>query len=109
MAWSAIQRSDRQFVEGGDRISLRPETDAARGKPAVASVDERLIVEPPPDVVADSRNAQLMPLAERRRLDACAGDLTAAAVVVVEIEVALERVGADHVVAAFSETEDDAA
>jgi hypothetical protein len=48
-----------------------------------------------------------VPLAKRRSLDARAGDLMAAPIVIVQIEVVLQGIGSDHVIAAFGETEDD--
>jgi len=72
-------------------------------------IDEKLIIQPPLDVITLGSDAQFVPLPKRRSLDARAGDLTAAPVVIVEIEVVLQSVGSDHVIAAFRETEDNAA
>jgi hypothetical protein len=48
-------------------------------------IDEKLIIQPPLDVITLGSDAQLMPLAKRRSLDARAGDLTATPVLIVEI------------------------
>src|SRR5450432_1410011 len=60
-------------------------------------------------MIAFGGDAQSVPLAKRGSLDACAGDLTAPAVVVVEIEIVLQSIGTDHVIATFGEAEDNAA
>src|SRR5882724_9169204 len=60
-------------------------------------------------MVADGHHPDHVPLTERRRLDAGARQFTAAAVVVVQPEVALERIGSDDVVLAVVEPKHDAA
>src|SRR5229473_4502297 len=106
---AAAQRHDGQVIEGGDRVRLGPQSDATGRVAAVAAVDESLVVEPALDAIARGRDAQPVPLAERRRLDARAVDLMPAAVVVVEGEVVFEGIGADDIVATVGEAEDDAA
>src|SRR5205807_8796201 len=68
-----------------------------------------LIIQPALDVIPLGRDAQLVPLAKHRSLDARADDLMAAPVVIVQIEVVLQSVGSDHVVATIRKSEDNAA
>src|SRR5262245_56969471 len=84
--------ADRQVAERGDGVGLGPQTHAARGEPPVAVVEQQDAVEPGLDAVADGDDAELMPLAERRRLHAAARELAPAPVVGVEAEVTLEGV-----------------
>src|SRR5215831_4226857 len=103
------QRTDYKIVERGDRVCLRPEADSSRGKPAVAMVDESIIVQPAPDAIALRSDAQLVPLTKRGSLDSHASDLVTTSVVVIEIEVVLQCVRSDHVIATIGESEDNAA
>ncbi len=50
-------------------------------------IDEKLIIQPALDVITLGRDAQLVPLAKRRSLDVRTGDLMAASIVIVQIEV----------------------
>ena len=52
-------------------------------------IDEKPIIQPALDVIPLGRDAQFVPLAKRRSLDARAGDLMAAPIVIVQIEVVL--------------------
>src|SRR5580704_8707574 len=72
-------------------------------------IDEKLIIQPALDVITLGRDAQFVPMAKRRSLHARPGDLMAALVVIVEIEVVLQSIGSDHVVATFGKSEDNAA
>ena len=70
-------------------------------------IDEKLIIQPALDAITLGRDAQLVPLAKCRSLHVHADDPTAALVVIVQIEVVLQGIGSDHVIAALGETEDD--
>jgi len=72
-------------------------------------VEIELAVEPRLHMIADRHEPHRVPLPECRGLDPRGGELAASAVVVVEAEVVLEGVGADDVVLAVVEPEDDAA
>jgi hypothetical protein len=72
-------------------------------------IDEKLIIQPALDVIPLGSDAQLVPLAKRRSLRARAGDLMTTPVVIVEIEVVLQSIGSDHVVATLGKSEDNAA
>src|SRR5262249_45571403 len=61
---SAFHRQDRQAVEGGDRIGLGPQPDAASREPGVALVDQDAVVEPRLDAVILCGDLQLVPLTE---------------------------------------------
>src|SRR5262249_12293018 len=108
IASTATHRDDNQIIECRDRVRLRPKPNPSGGEAAIAMTDEKLIVQPALDVITLCRDAQFMPLAERRSLDTHTGDLMAAAVVIVQIEVVLQSIGPDDVITAFGEAEDDA-
>src|SRR5215510_12208964 len=101
--------ANREVAECGDRIGLRPQSHPTRLEARVAVIEIQGAVEPGLDVVADRNHAKHVPLAERWCLHARARQLTAPAVVVVEPEIVLESVGANDVVLAVVEAEDDAA
>src|SRR5437867_12784100 len=98
-----------EVVERRNGIRLRPQPHAPRLEPRVVVIEVEPAVEPRLHVIADRHDAQRVPLAERRRLDGGARELVAAAVVVVQAKVFLERVGAHDVVRAVPEAEHDAA
>src|SRR5262245_35787781 len=83
-----------EVVECRGRIGLRPQAYAARSKAPVAGIEEERAVEPALDVVAGDDRAHRVPLPERRRLDPGALEHGAAAIVVVEPEVVLQRIRA---------------
>src|SRR5262249_44216173 len=111
MALLAASRytANREVIERSDRIGLRPQPHSTRLEPRVVMVEVQSAVEPGLDVVADRHDAHQVPLAERGGLHARARQLTAPAVVVVKPEIVLESVGANDVVLAVVEAEDDAA
>src|SRR4026209_318001 len=100
---------DRQGLERGDRVRLRPQPHAAGLAARVPVVEIPNVVEPGLHAVAPRHQAEGVPPAERRRLHFRRGDLPAPAVVVVEPEVVLESIGAHHVIPALVEPEHDAA
>ena len=65
-------------------------------------------VEPRLHVIAHRHDAEAVPLAERRRLHARAGELPPSPIIGVQPEVVLECIGADDVVAAIRKPKDDA-
>src|SRR6185369_3734397 len=101
--------ADRKVIERRDRVGLCPQPDSARLEARVSVVKQQRAVEPTLDVVANSNDPKQVPLTERRGLDAGARQLTAAAVVGVQPEIAFERVGPDNVVLTISEPKHDAA
>src|SRR5581483_8025631 len=105
---SPRRAADDEVVEGRDRIGLRPQADAAGGQARVAVVQVERAVEPGLHVIADGDHTHGVPLSERRRLHGRRGELTTTAIVDVETEVVLQRVGAHHVVSALGEAEHDA-
>ena len=72
-------------------------------------VEQHRAVEPTLDAVADGNHPEQMPLTERRGLDAGARQLTAAAVIGVEPEIAFEGIGPDLLLLAIREAKLDAA
>src|SRR5438132_13557935 len=101
--------ANREVVECGDRIGLRPQPHPTGLEPRVVVIEIRGAVEPGLDVIANGDHPHQMPLAKRGCLHARARQLTAPAVVVVKPEIVLESVGANDVVLAVVEAEDDAA
>ena len=101
--------ADDQVVEGRDRIRLRPQPDPTGLEARVAMVELERAVEPRLHVIARRHDPEAVPLAERRRLDAGAGELPPSPIIGVQAEVVLECIGADDVVAAIREPKDDAA
>jgi len=59
MACGLLKRTNNKIIERGDRIRLRPKPDASIGKAAVATIEERLIVQPALDAIALGSDAQL--------------------------------------------------
>src|SRR6266511_2252466 len=100
MAWSAVSghTTNRQVIERRDRVGLRPQSHPTRLEARVPVIEGELAVEPRLHMIADGHEAQRMPLAECRSLDARGGDLAAPAIVGVEAEVVLERVRPDDIV-----------
>src|SRR5262249_42070413 len=78
-------------------------------EPRVTVIEEQRTIQPTLDVVADCDHSEQLPLTEGGRLDAGARELTAPAVVGLEPEVALQRVGSHYVVCVVTEPEHDAA
>src|SRR2546427_9387457 len=111
MAWLPApgHPANREVIERRDRVGLRPQSHPTGLEARVPMIEIELAVEPCLHVIAEGDEAHRMPLAERRWLDARGGDLPASAIVVVQPEVVLERVGADDIVLAVVEAEDDAA
>src|SRR5215831_20655533 len=108
----------REAAERGDGVRLRPKSGLSRPKPAVTIVDQQLIIEPALDVVTFSGDADFMPLPERRSLCADSGDQVTTAddrgnerirLVIIEVEIVLQRVGPDNVIVAFGKAKHDPA
>src|SRR5215813_8190775 len=98
-----------QIIEGGNRVGLCPQTHSTGLESRVAVVEKQRTIEPTLDMVTDRDHPEQMPLTEGGRLDAGASELIAPAVVGVEPEVVLERVGSHHIVSMVAEAEHDAA
>ena len=101
--------TDREVIEGSDRICLRPQADLTRPQPRVTMVNQQRVVEPPLDAIAYGHDTQRMPLTERGRLDARRGKLVPSTVVGIQPKVVLQSVGPDDIVAPLREVQDDAA
>src|SRR5215831_16869974 len=101
--------ANHQGVERGDRVGFRPETHSARLETRVMVVEIELPVEPRLQVIAECDEAHRVPLPKRRGLHARTRELSTATIVVIQAEVALEGVGADDVILAIVEAEDDPA
>src|SRR4029453_1985751 len=106
---AARHAADRKIVERRNRIGFCPQSHSTRLEARVSVVEQHRAVEPTLDVVATGNHPEQMPLTERRGLDAGARQLTAAAVIGVEPEIAFEGIGPDHVVLAIREPKHDAA
>src|SRR5436190_6222433 len=99
--------TDREVIKRRDRISLRPQAHTPGSVATVVVIEIELAVEPRLDVIPQRHHPDRVPLPGCRRLDARGRQLTPASVVVVEAEVVLECVGADHVILAVVEPEHD--
>src|SRR5713101_3156293 len=95
--------TDAEVIERRDRVRLRPQSHTAGLEAGVTVVEIELAVEPRLHVIPHGHDTDGVPLPECWRLHACAGELAASAIVVVQPEIALERVGPDHVVLAVGE------
>src|SRR6266542_6068263 len=102
---ASCHATDGEVVEGRDGVGLRPQPHATGPEARVAVIQVQGAVEPGLDTIAHDHDAHHVPLTEGRCFHAGGGELAAAAVVVVKPEVALERVGPDHVVLAVDESE----
>ena len=74
----------------------------------VTMINQMLIVKPALDVIAVRSDTEFVPLAKRWSLDIRTGNLTPTSVVVIEIEVVLQRIRPNHVVTALGEPENNA-
>src|SRR5438045_9755365 len=75
----------------------------------VVLANQKRLVQPSLNPIIDHRNAQFVPRAECRSLYAYAGDLIPAPIIVIKIEIVLQCVGANEVIAATREAKNDAA
>src|SRR5215468_1979163 len=101
--------TNRQIIERGNRIGLRPQAHSTGLESRVAVVEKQRTIEPTLDVVTDRDHPEQMPLTESGRLDAGASELTAPVVIGIEPEVVLKRVGSHHIVCVVAEPKHDAA
>src|SRR3989454_2049158 len=97
--------ADRQVIERRDRIRLRPQANATRREARVAMVEMQRAVEPRLDMVAQGDETHGVPAAEGGCFHARGRELSAPALVVVEAEVVVERIGPDDVVLPLVEAE----
>src|SRR5215471_13819818 len=102
MAWlpASGHPANRQVVERRDGIGLCPQPHSAGLEACIAVVEIELAVKPRLHVIANRDQANRMPLAELGCSHTCCRDLAAPAIVVVEPEIAFERVGPHDVVLA---------
>src|SRR5439155_9212199 len=101
--------TNAEVIKGRNRIGFRPQSYATGPEPRIPVVEVQLAVEPCLHVIAYGDDTDCVPLAQRRGFHPRALELTPSPVVVVETAVVLERVGANDVVCATAEAEDDAA
>jgi class 3 adenylate cyclase len=106
---STLDAKHRHAVEGGDGVGLGPQADPSDREPAVAFIDQRLVVQPALDAIRVRRDSQSMPLIDRRRFHRARRDHVPATVVIIKAKVVFQGIRADEIVAPFRETENDAA
>src|SRR5579872_226624 len=111
-----LERSHHEAIKCGDGVRLRPKSDLSRSEAAVVMIDQQPIIEPALDMVAFSADAHFMPLPKRRRLHADPGDRVATTalrgtgrfgLVIIKVEIVLQRVGPDDVIATFGKAKYD--
>src|SRR5262249_14580589 len=82
-----------KVIKGRNRVSFGPQANLARAIAGVTMIQEEHTVEIGLDVVTYRHHAYRMPLAQRRRLYGCRGQLVPPPVVVIQPKVVLERIG----------------
>src|SRR5262245_35885271 len=72
-------------------------------------IQQELAIQIPLNALADRDDSNRVPLAQRGGFDRRARELSSSSIVVVETEVVLQSIGANHVIPAVRKPKDDAA
>src|SRR5262245_49551741 len=78
-----------EVIKGRNRVSLCPQANLARAIAGVSMIQEEHTIEIGLDVIAYRDYAHCMPLAQRRRLYGCCGQLVPPLIVVIQPKVVL--------------------
>jgi hypothetical protein len=101
--------TDREVVERGDRIGLRPHADRPGSKPTIAMIQQERPVEIALYMITDRDDPESVPFAEGWGAHPSTGKLVAAVIVVVESEIAFEGVRSNEFIGTVGEPEHDVA